>query len=573
MRHLRLHDDSSEWSVNAEGLPRRSGRWSAYAVVLFAYCLLLALSASEDPGDTRDYANSIAQRFANRDLSFWEAGHLFWRPLGYLVVLFARHADAPISAAVFYAHVVHSLTAMSVVMGAVALLAFLAWAQRCGIATIPAVGATLALATTCAFLNYAQTGAAYVSSLAMFMVGLWALETVDARAQWRDIASPLAFSICVLFWLPMMFSVPVAAASPLILRGDSRRRRNAAAWTCVLSGALVVAAYLAVAEIKHIHSIVEFRHWLNDASHGIENSGGLSRTAIGLARSVVSTGQLGITAKRFLLHDSYSPATAADVVRAGLYRVAIFYGALGILSYSLARKRQSARVFAFLVLGAIPVLAFAVAWQGGDLERYFPIFPALFLAIGVALSALQREYGVLAAVVMVALLAAFNIPEYSRTRATRTCAELESRLHSVTASNRTHTLIVTMGADELSSFRGRCPDARELEQPDAPGVVGIFTPHSADGTHWREFFAKRALDEWRSGGRVLISSGLLAERPPAQWHWAEGDDPRVSWGEFPAFFDSLATTGSRGDARTFLEVLPSAANEAALERERREPAR
>lgn len=559
--------------MNAEGFPRRSARWRAGAVVLFGYCVLLALSASEDPGDTRDYAKSIAEPFANRGLFFWEAGHLLWRPLGYLVALITRSADAPISAAASYAHAVHSLTAVSVVMGAVALLAFLAWAQRCGIATIPAVGATLALATTCAFLNYAQTGAAYVSSLAMFMVGLLTLETADARAQWRDIASPLAFSICVLFWLPMMFSVPVAAASPLILRGDSRRRRNAAAWTCVLSGALVVAAYLAVAEIKHIHSIVEFRHWLNDASHGIENSGGLSRTAIGLARSVVSTGQLGITAKRFLLHDSYSPATAADVVKAGLYRVAIFYGALGILCYSLARKKQSARVFAFLVLGAIPVLAFAVAWQGGDLERYFPLFPALFLAIGVALSSLQRRYSVLAAVALVALLAAFNIPEYSRIKTARACTELESRLHLATASNRAHTLIVTMGADELFSFQGRCPDSRELERPGVPRVIGIFMPHSADGAHWREFFAQRALDEWRAAGRVLISSGLLEARPPTQWHWAEGDDPRVHWGEFPEFFDSLGTTGSRGDARTFLELLPSAANKAALERERPEPAR
>lgn len=542
-------------------------------MVLLAYCLLLALSASEDPGDTRDYAKSIAERFANRDLFFWEAGHLLWRPLGYLVVLLTRSAGAPISAAAFYAYIVHSLTALSVVMGAVALLAFLAWAQRCGIATIPAVGATLALATTCAFLNYAQTGASYVPSLAMFMVGLWALERANARAQWRDFVSPLAFSLCVLFWLPMMFSIPVAAASPLILRGDSKRRRIAAAWSCVLAGVLVVAAYLAVAEIKHIHTIGEFRHWLSDASHGIENSGGLSRTAIGLARSVVSTAQLGITAKRYLLHDSYSPATAADVVRAGLYRVAIFYAALGLLCYSLVRKRQSRRVLAFLALGAIPVLAFAVAWQGGDLERYFPLFPALFLAVGVAFSSLQRRFSVLAVVALVALLAAFNIPEYSRAKATRACGELESRMHSVTASNRTHTLIVTMGADELSSFRGRCPDARELEQPDAPGVVGIFTPHSAEGIHWREFFAERALDEWRGGGRVLISSGLLAERPPAQWHWAEGDDPRVRWGEFPGFFDSLATTGSRGDSRTFLEVLPSAANEAALERARHEPAR
>ena len=549
---------------------RRSARWCAPAGVLCGYGLLLALTASADPGDTRDYAKSITERFAGRDLFFWESGHLLWRPLGYLLVLSTHPAREGISSAAFYADVVHSLTAISVAMGAVALLAFLAWAQRLGIATIPAVGATLALATTCAFLNYAQTGTAYLPALAMLIVGLWSLTAADDRSTSRDIVPALSLAASVLFWLPMMFVVPVAAASPLILRGDGRRRRIAAVWACVLSGALVVTAYLAVSLVKRIYSLSDFRGWMIVASHGIQNSGGVSRAAIGLARSVLSTEQLGITAKRYLLGDPYSPATVADVVRAGLYRVALFYGAMGVLLVSLARKRRHARVLAFLVLTAIPVLAFALAWQGGDLERYFALFPALFLAIGVALSGLPPRRSTLCAAAIVVLLGAFNLHDFSRGEARRTCAMLRTRLRSVPASPSTHTLLVTLSADQLTSLRGRCPDARELDRPDALGVLGLFTPHSTDADQWRQLFAERALDEWRNGGRVLISTGLLAARPPKEWHWAEGDDPRVHWRDFPAFFDRLAP-GDLGRAEnSFVEVVASAANAAVLDSARRQ---
>ena len=39
------------------------------------------------------------------------------------------------------------------------------------------------------------------------------------------------------------------------------------------------------------------------------------------------------------------------------------------------------------VLTAIPVVCFAFIWQGGDLERDLAMFPALFLALAIAISA------------------------------------------------------------------------------------------------------------------------------------------------------------------------------------------
>lgn len=544
---------------------RRTARWIAPAAVLCAYGLLLAVTASADPGDTRDYANSIVHRFSGDDLFFWESGHLLWRPLGYLVVLLAHPAHAEISRATLYADVVHTLTTISILMGAVALLAFLAFLRRMQLRAIPAAGATIAMALSCAFLNYAQTGTAYIPSLAMLIVALWSLAVGDERPASHGIAPAIAFAASVVFWLPMMFVVPVAAASQIILRGDGRRRRIAAVGACVLSGALVLAAYISVALVEHIHSLSGFRAWLTVASHGVHDSGGVARAAIGLARSVLSTEQVGLTAKRHMLGDPYAPATLADVVRAGLYRVALFYAAGGIVVVTLARHRLRARVLALLVITAVPVLAFAIAWQGGDLERYLALFPALFFAVGAALSALPQRRGVLCTAVVIVVLGAFNLRDFSRGAAARACATLATRLRSVPAAASGPTLLVTLRSDELTAMRGRCPDAPVLHQPNLPSVLDLFSPHVAGGDQWRRLFADRALRTWRDGGRVWVSARLLDPRPPAEWHWAEGDDPQVHWRDFPAFFNRLALGELGSGKNSFVEVVASPANVAALD--------
>lgn len=533
-------------------------------MVLCAYVLLLALTASADPGDTRDYAKSIAERFTGRDLFFWESGHLLWRPLGYLVVLIAHPSHASLAPAALYADIVHALTAISVAMGALAVLAFLAFLRRMHVQAIAAVGATIAMAMTCAFLNYSQTGAAYVPAFAMLIVALWTLATGDDHSESRGIVPAVALAACVLLWLPMVLVVPVAAVSQIILRGDDRRRRLVAVRACVLAGAIVVAAYLSVARITHVHSLAGFRAWLILASHGIQNSGGISRAGIGFARSILSTNDLGITAKRHLLGDPYAPATMADVVRAGLYRVALVYFALGALVVSLARHRDL-RPLAFLGITAVPALAFAVAWQGGDLERYFALFPALFLAVAVALSSLSPRVRVLCTVAIIVVLGSFNLGDFSRGAAAHLCDKLANELLSVPATSTGQSLLVTMSADELTTMRGRCPDAPVLEQPGLPQVLALFTPHVKDATAWRRLFADRALASWRSGGRVWVSTLLLTPKPPDEWRWAEGDDPRVHWRDFPEFFGRLSFGELGSEKEPFEEVLPTGATISALD--------
>ena len=56
-------------------------------------------------------------------------------------------------------------------------------------------------------------------------------------------------------------------------------------------------------------------------------------------------------------------------------------------------------------MAALPTLGFAIAWQGGDLERYLPLYPFLFLAVA-GLFALERVPIVCRVLVIVFFLAA-----------------------------------------------------------------------------------------------------------------------------------------------------------------------
>jgi hypothetical protein len=546
--------------------------WLSPASVLCAFGLLLALTASADPGDTRDYAKSIVERFSGRDLFFWEPGHLFWRPLGYLLVLITQPSRDGMSAATLYADTVHALTAISVVMGAVTLLAFLAWEQRMGVPCIPAVAAAIAMSTSCAFLNYAETGASYLPALAMLTVALWTLAvTDDSRSPCVAVVPSLALAASVLLWLPMVLVAPIAAASQLILRGNSTGRWRTAAAVSVMSGILVIAAYLFVASVIGIRSPSEFHAWMSGAAHGIEN-GGVKRAAIGLGRSVVSMEQLGIVAKRHLLGDRYNPATMGDVARAGVYRLVLFYGVLGVMILALVRRPTGRRTVAILALTALPVLAFAIAWQGGDLERYFAFFPALFLALGTALATLPPRSRGVSAAALVLIMGALNLRDYSRSDATRRCTELARRIRSVPTAVGKPTLMVTpLNSDGLTTLRGRCPESPVLAAPVFPSVLGLVTPHVSDAPEWRRVFAGYALDTWRDGGRVWLSVRALAPKPAAEWNWAEGDDPRVHWRDFPSFFASLdrSDTGHGSDA--FVEILRTAKNAAVLDSVRSSP--
>jgi hypothetical protein len=547
--------------------PKRTD-WVGTAVVLIGYLVLLLLTRTLDQGDTSVYGDDLVNWLRGREATMWEFGHAIWRPLAAAVLSVVRTDPARATDGVLFEQAVRVLTWLSVLGGALAVALFRAWLVRVGVARWIAVATTIAFTAASAFLGYAQTGSSYVPGVAMLLLGLWALAGDDRASDRRTIAvASVGFALAVLFWFPLVLAVPGSALSAIILRGDSPRRRRIAIAACVVSGLITILVYIPIASLWGVRSVESFRAWMVESQHGIRGIGGLQRTVVGFGRSLVNMDRLGLVAKRYLIDDPYNPTTVADVARAGLLRLAALYAVLGAMAITLAVRAAGRRALVFLIATAIPVVGFALKWQGGDLERYLAMFPALFLAIAMTAALLAPRARLIAATAVALLFVAFNVPAISRAKRDAQCATLTARLTSVPREEGQPTLIFTPHElDEIATFRNRCPDAALLEEATPPKAFGLVMANYEQSDRWRDEMAIRTERAWAEGGRVWISRRAFVTSPPSSWKWAEGDDPRLRWKEFPEYFAQVDVGPPVGGEDGFVEVLPTPRNREAVAR-------
>jgi hypothetical protein len=548
-------------------------RWLMPALALVVYAVLLLLTRTLDQGDTSVYADSLVNHLQGRRVAMWEFGHAIWRPLAYAVFALVHSDAAVVTDGVLYGEAVRVLTGMSVLGGALAVVAFQSWLRRLGVSRGVAFGATAAFTAASAFLGYAQTGSSYIPALAMLLVGLLAVASEDTLSDRRMVVvASVAFASAVLLWFPMVLAVPASAISMLILRGDSPRRRRVALTVCVVSGLITLAVYVPIAALGGVRSVEGFRTWVQESTHDIRGIGGLQRAIVGFARSLANMDRLGLVAKRHLIGDPFNPATMADVARAGLVRLVLLYALLGAMVLVLARRRPTRRALWLLAATAIPVVGFALKWQAGDLERYLPLYPAIFFAIALALMLLTGRTRIAASAAVAVAFVTLNVPPISRARANAECALLSARLASVPRREGKPTVILTPHElDEISTYRNRCPRADLLKARTPPTAFGLVMANNEKAVAWRDTLAARADRAWSSGGRLWVSRRAFVATPLPTWKWAEGDDPRLHWKDFPAFFGQLDVGPSVGGEDGFVEVLPTARTRAAIERLRRTP--
>jgi hypothetical protein len=529
--------------------------------LLGIYAALLLLTRTLDQGDTELYVGHIIKHLHGIPDVFWEFGHPLWRPLGYAIVGALDFASTTPPEPLLRERVVYVLTSMAVTGGVVAALAFYSWLRELEIPLGVSFGTTLGFMLTSAFLGFEQTGSSYIPSLAFLLIGLRAIANERASLRRTLVVASLAFAAAVLFWFPMVLAVPAAAASALVLRGDALQRRQIAIGASLGSGVVTIFSYAIVAYLAGIRSVVQLREWIVASGHGISGIGGLPRAVAGFGRSLVDTGRLGLLMKRHMLHDPYNPSTWADIIRAGLFRLVILYVAIFALTILLLRRRTERRALLFLLLTAIPVGAFAYEWQGGDPERYLAMYPALFSALAISLVPLSHRVRTIVATAVVASLAMINVPSMSRTQSERDCARLTTSLMAIPHARRLTPVVVTPHElDEILSVRSRCPNSRLVESGSAPQIHGLVMAHSASAPLWRASLAARAERTWKAGNHIWVALRAFAPAPSRDWDWAEGDDPRIHWRDFPSFFGQLDVGPTVGGADGFVELLPTARN-------------
>jgi hypothetical protein len=543
--------------------PTRPGPLRTYGLAALMYVAATAATAALFWGDTVDYAeNALDGRH------FWEFGHLLWRPLGWLLARallplpdFLGGRDGIPGAAALYLAVswLCGLGATLLLRGLLSSVVRRPWAADV---------ATLFFVLSQAFLNYAQSGTSYVPGLCFLLLGcrLLAHARHAAAPAWMALAAGAALAVSVLLWVPYVWALPAAGLLPVFHDGFSWPRLRLtllAAAGCAVVGAVV---YGAVLLDLHKTSPAEVRAWVAESQHGIANIKGVSRAAFGFPRSFIHMGQDGVLFKRYLVKDPLNPVSLTDLLRLSLWKIAFFYVAMLSLAVGLLFAPADRRLLGLLAAAALPNLAFAVSWQGGDMERYLALYPFLFLAVG-GLLASDKAPLVCRLVTAAFFVAAgvTNVAAMARPVVRQREAAIDAQAAEV---QRLDDRAVVLGInDDVPHLRRDFPLNPRGHR--LPTMRSVAEPNQAGSEKWRQVLRQRVLETWDHGGEVWVAERLFAERPRPEWGWVEGDDPHLKWAEIHAVFKDMERGRTVGGEdgyvllpdsphnRTVIEALPS----------------
>ena len=532
--------------------------------VLLLYLLASLFTGAYFMGDTVDYSQSIAVRAAGQDNFFWEFGHLLWRPLGF--VLFK--AFAPITSlrvgSGAQANATLVLISLSWWGGLVSVLSLYGIINRICQNRWTVLTTIVAFIFAQAFLNYLHTGAPYVPGLALLLLGTYVLIAQggkDKPALSASLLAGAALAGAVLLWFPYVLAVPAALVSPLFLFGFDKRRLTLAMQVAIVGALIGGAVYLAVAMHIGIHSIHDFRAWMGKTSRSTGSSNrGIGKMVFGFARSFINMGNDGMLFKRFLLHDPFNPVSALDLVRLSLWKLLAFYLFLLFLFLNLINSSTGRRVLALLVISGLPVIAFAVYWQGGDPERYLPLYPLLFIALAWSLDSAQTRLLKYPLILFVAAMLLTNAFMMATPRLNRQQETATARIGPLLPTLRPGSWIITANwQDDLINFNRSFP-LNPINRNNDLRIGSLISPGEPEVAHWQQAFDSQVASIWAKGGDVWISRRLLSPRPRSDWNWVEGDDPRVSWNDLYRYASKLELGQSVGSDDGFVLLLPTEQN-------------
>ena len=497
-------------------------------------------------GDT-DY-RSIA---ANPFLDF---GHILWRPFGWLCFRIASPATRLIAHQNERAEVLLTLFGVKTLASLGCVVLFFLLAQRLVGSDVAAALATVGLFSADAFLNYAHAGTAYIIGLAGLVAGMYALCPEDPTdGSWsRALLAGIFFALAVLFWFPYIFVLPAAMLTGFLFHGNGSPRRQLVWRTMVICGVVGVGVYLSVLRALDIHSFVDLKQWILASGHGnLQPSGirGLARLAFSLPRSFVNMDRDGMWLKRYLVHDPYAPVTTRGLIGLSLWKLGIFYGGVVVLLLAVIRAPRGNSVLLWIASATVPVLVFAMfIFEAGSMERYLPLYPFVFLAVGYALSSqrTRQAYRVLIFSVLATFLTV-NFKAMYR-------GSLESRKHD--ALVRIQPILAQLGPDDLvlavneqdnlAEFRLNFPlDPVNLKSEWRS--YDVLEVNSERLSTWRQDLAERILATWNQGGVVWVPERFFSKTPRPEWNWVEGDDARIRWKSLPAFFSQFQTGSELGN--------------------------
>ncbi|MGH7502306.1 MAG: hypothetical protein ACREL7_11170 [Longimicrobiales bacterium] len=528
-----------------------------WAVVATAWVAAVLLTHPVTTGDTADYVGSIASRLNGTDYNFWDFGHLLWRPIGAVLATVIR---AVTGSSDLRTIALQPLVLMNIVTSLGSAFFLLATMRHLSLAGRWAIPLAIAFLLTQGVLDYGQSGTAYVPGLFFLSMGLYFAVRGATSERWLlpCVGAGVSGALAAALWLPYLFVIPaLGVAAGWLGTGRGSQPLLAVALGATVTGAAVFAG---IALAIGVRTPAEFLAVLSAASHGISGISGAPRAALGFGRSLLFVGDDGAIMRRYLEGDPYAPVSLARAAATRIWLIGLIWLVGALVLFQLARARQHRALLAVFAVAAIPIAIWAVAWQGGDIERYMPLYPFLFLLFAALLgmhAGARRTRIVL--LVGLAFMAVNNVTGLSAIEAGSRRDAVAHRLEGLHGQVKDGDLLmVSHIQDDVLRLSNAFP-LDPLVEDLAPRIGYLVQFGAPQVDTWRESFAARVQIVWEGGAQVWIASRLLEARPLPEWNWIEGSDPRVSWTDFPAFFSSFEFARS-GGGDTFLLLEPTPAN-------------
>jgi len=553
--------EPSSWGRIRAALSRPSG--TRFVLWFAVYAAVTCFTRATFFGDTRGYALSILQFIRGEPHPlFLDFGHVLWRPTGWLVFkiigsLTSRFVGPDlrtnIAACLFLVNWVAGLLALVVLNAALRLLCSREW---------PATLTTIGFLFSQSFLNFSQTGCSYITGLSLLLFALFLLILGISRSEgiWPiSLAAGAAIAGAVGFWFLYILALPGALALPFFLPGKiTKKRAHLALWTTIFFGFFVALIYGAVIAHLELYRVRDLSTWISGSSHGIENVRGLGRSVFGFCRSVINMGDDGLSFKRFLRRDPYNPVSIWQLSLLSFGKLLCFcFVIISMVVFSLRKPRQR-KMMLGLLLGSAPVMGFALYWQGGDMERYLPMFPFLFLAASSFLCNCESpRWSLPLAMILVMGLVLANGGALLKWRSSSRKEYQLSRIAFIRPLLKTGSQIAVLD-DEVSETKS--DPLHTTAEDDALPFYFVVANGSSKVSHWRGDFASMAFSAWDVAGDVWVSKRLVRPRPTAHMSWVEGDDRRISWHDIYFFFLQMDMGVSVGGDDGFALVVPSSKN-------------
>jgi hypothetical protein len=291
---------------------------------------------------------------------------------------------------------------------------------------------------------------------------------------------------------------------------------------------------------------------------------GTTRAIFGLARSFINMGDDAVLFKRFLLHDPYNPVSFFELGRASLLKLLLFYGLLIAVLKQLLHSANR-RIFWLFLAVAAPVFAFALFWYGGGMERYLPLYPVFFLAVGCALTDDRAPAFLKWLATVVLLVGVFsNFSATSSYTLGKEQRHVQERVKDVLPLLKSPSRVIVLDVnDELQNFKRSFPflPIVRYDMIRTYAALDIGTPKDL---HWHQDLALFVLKTWGASGDIWVSKRVLAVRPQRNWTWVEGADPKVTWPMIRYFFTEFDYGMSAGGEDGFLLLVPTEKNKAII---------